>query len=40
MADKHEKRIRWVQRGDFAVEVEVDVVSPSSQLFASSMGAY
>ena len=28
MADKHEKRIRWVQRGDFAVEVEVDVVYP------------
>ena len=28
MADKHEKHIRWVQRGDFAIEVEVDVVYP------------
>ena len=25
---KREKRKRWVQRGDYAVEVEVDVVFP------------
>lgn len=28
MADRHEKRIRWVQRGQYAVEVEVDIVYP------------
>jgi len=27
--DRLEKRKRWVQRGRFAVEVEVDVVYPS-----------
>lgn len=26
MADRRERRKRWVQRGDYAVEVEVDVV--------------
>lgn len=26
MAEKREKRKRWVQRGDYAVEVEVEVV--------------
>lgn len=26
MAQRREKRKRWVQRGEFAVEVEVDVV--------------
>jgi hypothetical protein len=29
MAEKREKRKRWVQRGDYAVEVEVEVVYPS-----------
>jgi len=34
MAERHqderrEKRKRWVQRGDFAVELEVEVVYPS-----------
>jgi hypothetical protein len=29
MAERREKRKRWVQRGDFAVEVEVDVVYPA-----------
>ncbi len=28
MSDRHEKRKRWVQRGRFAVEVEVDVIFP------------
>lgn len=28
MSDRHEKRKRWVQRGRFAVEVEIDVVFP------------
>lgn len=28
MADRHEKRVRWVQRGQYAVEVEIDVVYP------------
>ncbi len=28
MADRREKRKRWVQRGRYAVEVEVDVVFP------------
>jgi len=28
MADRREKRKRWVQRGQFAVEVEVEVVFP------------
>jgi hypothetical protein len=29
MAMKREKRKRWVQRGDLAVEVEVEVVYPA-----------
>ncbi len=29
MPDKREKRKRWVQRGNFAVEVEVEVVYPA-----------
>jgi hypothetical protein len=29
MPEKREKRKRWVQRGEFAVEVEVDVLYPS-----------
>jgi hypothetical protein len=29
MAERREKRKRWLQRGDFAVEVEVEVVYPS-----------
>jgi hypothetical protein len=29
MAEKREKRKRWVQRGDYAVEVEVEVVYPT-----------
>ena len=29
MTDRREKRKRWVQRGQYAVEVEVDVVFPS-----------
>jgi hypothetical protein len=29
MADRREKRKRWVQRGQFAVEVEVEVVYPA-----------
>ena len=28
MADRREKRKRWVQRGQYAVEVEVDVLYP------------
>jgi hypothetical protein len=28
MAERREKRKRWVARGDFAVEVEVEVVFP------------
>ena len=28
MQDRREKRIRWVQRGQYAVELEVDVVFP------------
>jgi len=28
MAERREKRKRWVQRGDLAVEVEVEVVFP------------
>ena len=28
MAERREKRKRWVQRGDYAVEVEVEVVYP------------
>ena len=28
MADRREKRKRWVQRGPYAVEVEVEVVYP------------
>jgi hypothetical protein len=29
MAEKKERRKRWVQRGEYAVEVEVDVVYPA-----------
>lgn len=29
MNERHEKRKRWVQRGRYAVEVEVDVVYPA-----------
>jgi hypothetical protein len=29
MTEKREKRKRWVQRGDYAVEVEVEVVYPA-----------
>lgn len=29
MSDRREKRKRWVQRGQFAVEVEVEVVYPA-----------
>ena len=29
MKDRREKRKRWVQRGQYAVEVEVEVVYPS-----------
>ena len=29
MADRREKRKRWVQRGDYAVEVEVEVIYPA-----------
>jgi hypothetical protein len=28
MAEQREKRKRWVQRGEYAVEVEVEVVYP------------
>ena len=28
MNDRREKRKRWVQRGQYAVEVEVDVIYP------------
>jgi len=30
MADRREKRKRWVQRGQYAVEVEVEVVYPEN----------
>jgi hypothetical protein len=29
MTERHEKRKRWVQRGRYAVEVEVDVLYPA-----------
>ena len=29
MKERREKRKRWVQRGDYAVEVEVEVVFPA-----------
>ena len=29
MSERREKRKRWVQRGEYAVEVEVEVVYPS-----------
>jgi hypothetical protein len=29
MVETREKRKRWVQRGDFAIEVEVEVVYPA-----------
>ena len=29
MAERREKRKRWVQRGDYAVELDVEVVYPS-----------
>jgi hypothetical protein len=29
MNDRREKRKRWVQRGEYAVEVEVEVVFPA-----------
>ena len=29
MNERHEKCKRWVQRGEYAVEVEVDVVYPA-----------
>jgi hypothetical protein len=29
MSERREKRKRWVQRGDYAVEVEVEVVYPA-----------
>ena len=29
MVEKREKRKRWVQRGEYAVEVEVEVVYPA-----------
>lgn len=29
MAERKEKRTRWVQRGHYAVEVEVEVVYPA-----------
>jgi hypothetical protein len=29
MTERHEKRKRWVQRGRYAVEVEVEVVYPA-----------
>ncbi len=31
MADRREKRKRWVQRGQYAVEVEVEVVYPDEE---------
>ncbi len=30
MAEQREKRKRWVQRGEYAVEVEVEVVYPAN----------
>ncbi len=32
MADQRERRKRWVQRGQYAVEVEVEVVYPEDDL--------
>jgi hypothetical protein len=29
MTERREKRTRWVQRGDYAVEVEVEVIYPA-----------
>lgn len=29
MPERREKRKRWVQRGDYAVEVEVEVIYPA-----------
>jgi hypothetical protein len=31
MSEKREKRKRWVQRGAYAVEVEVEVVYPTDE---------
>ena len=31
MNERHERRKRWVQRGQYAVEVEVDVVYPAAR---------
>jgi hypothetical protein len=28
MSERREKRTRWIQRGDFAVEVQIEVVYP------------
>ena len=32
MKEKREKRKRWIQRGQYAVEVEVEVVYPAEDL--------
>jgi len=32
MSETREKRKRWVQRGNFAVEVEVEVIYPTESL--------
>lgn len=32
MSERREKRKRWVQRGQYAVEVEVEVVYPADDL--------
>lgn len=32
MPERREKRKRWVQRGDYAVEVEVEVIYPADDL--------
>ena len=37
MTERREKRNRWVQRGDFAVEVEVEVVYPDDDPTVASL---
>jgi hypothetical protein len=33
MKERREKRKRWVRRGEFAIEVEVEVIYPASDPF-------
>ncbi len=37
MGEKREKRKRWVQRGQYAVEVDIEVVSPPDRPFEACL---